>query len=54
MALGESVRISRRGALTYVFNYGEQVHTLADLADERIVIGSRAIEPQGVAVYRTT
>ena len=52
-SLGDSVRFSRRGALTYVFNYGDQTHTLANVADDAFVIGSRAIEPQGVAVYRS-
>jgi beta-galactosidase len=53
ISLGDSVRISRRGALTYVLNYGDQTHTLANVADDAFVIGSRAIEPQGVAVYRS-
>jgi beta-galactosidase len=51
--LGDSVRVSRRGALTYVLNYGDQPHTLADVADGAFVIGSRTIEPQAVAVYRS-
>jgi beta-galactosidase len=51
--LGDNVRLSRRGALTYVFNYGDQTHTLADVADDAFVIGSRTVEPQGVAVYRS-
>ena len=51
--LGDSVRISRRGALTYVFNYGDEAYTLADVADDAFVIGSRALAPQGVAVYRS-
>jgi beta-galactosidase len=53
MPLGDGVRVSRRGALTYVFNYGDATHALADVADDAFVIGSHAIEPQGVAVYRT-
>ena len=32
-ALGDGLRISRRGGLAYVLNYGEQSHTLADVAD---------------------
>ena len=35
-ALGDSVRISRRGALTYVFNYGDTPHTLTDVADDAL------------------
>jgi beta-galactosidase len=53
-ALGDGLRISRRGGLAYVLNYGEQSHTLADVADDAFVIGSREIGPQGVAVYRTS
>jgi beta-galactosidase len=52
-ALGDSVRISRRGALTYVFNYGDRAHTLDHVADDAFVIGSRAVAPQGVAIYRS-
>jgi beta-galactosidase len=36
-----------------VLNYGDQTHTLANVADDAFVIGSHAIEPQGVAVYRS-
>jgi len=46
------VRISQRGALTYVFNYGDTPHTLTDVADDALVIGSRVIAPQGVSAYR--
>ena len=53
IALGDSARISRRGALTYVFNYGESAHAIAGVADDAFVIGSREVEPQGVAVYRS-
>jgi beta-galactosidase len=53
--LGDAVRVSRRGGLTWVFNYGPGTHTLAaDIADDAIVIGSRTIEPQGVAAYRAS
>jgi beta-galactosidase len=53
-ALGDGVRISRRGGLTYALNYGAQVHTLADVPDAAFVVGSREIQPQGVAVYRSS
>jgi len=53
MPLGDAVRVSRRGALTYVFNYGAEVHTLDHVADHAFVIGSRAVAPQGVAIYRS-
>jgi beta-galactosidase len=52
--LGDGIRVSRRGGLTYVLNYSEEVHTLADVDANAFVVGSRDIEPQGVAVYRTT
>lgn len=45
MPLGDGVRVSRRGALTYVFNYGDEAHTLAGVADDAFVFGSPAIEP---------
>jgi beta-galactosidase len=51
--LGDSLRISRRGNLTYVFNYANEPHNIEGVADERFVIGSKTVEPQGVAAYRT-
>ncbi|RQH06944.1 beta-galactosidase [Paraburkholderia dinghuensis] len=52
--LGDAVRVSRRGNLTWVFNYGPDTHTLATtIPDDAFVIGSRAIAPQGVSAYRT-
>jgi beta-galactosidase len=45
--------MSRRGGLTYVLNYGEQVYTLGDVAADAFIVGSRDVEPQGVAVYRS-
>lgn len=53
--LGEFIRESRRGGLTWVFNYGPRAHALpADIPNDAFVIGSHDIEPQGVAAYRTT
>lgn len=53
--LGDSIRVSRRGGLTWVFNYGAQTHRLPDdISSDTIVIGSHDIEPQGVAAYRTS
>ncbi|WP_042299672.1 beta-galactosidase [Paraburkholderia kururiensis] len=49
----ESVRVSRRGGLTYVFNYGEATHTVDGVDASAFVLGSRDVEPQGVAAYRT-
>jgi beta-galactosidase len=51
--LGDSVRVSRRGALTYVFNYGERAHRVDGVDAADFVIGTREVEPQGVAAYRT-
>lgn len=53
-ARGESVRVSRRGGLTYVFNYGEATHTIDGVDAAAFVLGSRDVEPQGVAAYRTS
>ncbi|MGN6668190.1 MAG: beta-galactosidase, partial [Trinickia sp.] len=54
IALGDFIRVSRRGALTWVFNYGPRAHALpADIPNDAFVIGSHSIEPQGVAAYRS-
>lgn len=54
VALGDAVRVSRRGKLTWVFNYGPGAHTLdAAIPDAAIVIGTRHIEAAGVAAYRS-
>ncbi|GAB7535545.1 beta-galactosidase [Burkholderia sp. 3C] len=54
VALGDAVRVSRRGALTWVFNYGPAAHELdAAVPDAAILIGARRIEAAGVAVYRS-
>jgi beta-galactosidase len=49
-ALPEGVRISRRGALTYVLNYSETPYTIAAAGD--FVVGQEEVGPQGVAIYR--
>lgn len=51
--LGDDIRVSRRGGLTYVFNYSNDKHTIGGIADERFVIGGREVGPQGVAAYRS-
>ena len=51
--LDEGVRVSRRGALTYVFNYGPRTYTIDGVDDAAFVIGTRSVEAQGVAAYRT-
>ncbi|WP_233873005.1 beta-galactosidase [Paraburkholderia adhaesiva] len=54
VALGDAIRVSRRGNLTWVFNYGPDTHTLAaTIPNDAFVIGARAIAPQGVSAYRT-
>jgi beta-galactosidase len=49
-ALPEGVRISRRGALTYVLNYSETPYTIE--AAGNFVVGQEEVGPQGVAIYR--
>ncbi|NIE68265.1 beta-galactosidase [Burkholderia sp. Ax-1719] len=52
--LGDALRVSRRGGLTWVFNYGPGAHRIdANIPDSAIVIGQREIEAQGVTAYRT-
>ncbi|WP_321785313.1 beta-galactosidase [Paraburkholderia sp. J94] len=51
--LGDAVRVSRRGGLAWVFNYGPGTHTIdASVPDNAFVIGTRAVGPQGVSAYR--
>ena len=50
-ALPDGVRISRRGALTYVFNYGDVPYRIE--APGSFVVGRQKVEPQGVAIYRS-
>ncbi|WP_246794825.1 beta-galactosidase [Burkholderia perseverans] len=54
VVLGDAVRVSRRGGLTWVFNYGPQPYRIdAAIPDAAIVVGARCIEAAGVAAYRT-
>jgi beta-galactosidase len=50
--LPDHLRISRRGELTYVFNYGDAAVTAALPVDAQFVVGSQSVPPQGVSVYR--
>jgi beta-galactosidase len=50
--LGNDVRVSRRGGIAYVFNYSNATHTIDGVTDDRFVIGTREVAPQGVAAYR--
>jgi beta-galactosidase len=49
--LPEGIRISRRGALNYVFNYNATPHRIS--AAGNFIVGQEEVEPQGVAIYRT-
>jgi beta-galactosidase len=49
--LPEGIRISRRGGLTYVFNYNTAPYRIT--APGRFIVGQQDVEPQGVAAYRT-
>ena len=51
--LGDAVRISRRGPLTYVFNYGETTYQIGNIGAHAFVLGGPLVEQQGVAIYRT-
>ena len=48
--LPEGIRISRRGGLTYVFNYNATPYTVPAAAS--FIVGQEEVEPQGVAIYR--
>ncbi|MDR5752875.1 MULTISPECIES: beta-galactosidase [unclassified Caballeronia] len=48
--LPEGVRVSRRGSLTYVFNYGREPYRIDEAA--RFVAGQQDVPPQGVSIYR--
>jgi beta-galactosidase len=50
--LPDTVRISRRGDLTYVFNYGSSTVTAPHPVGATFVIGQAGVPPQGVSVYR--
>ena len=48
--LPEGIRISRRGGLTYVFNYNATPYRIP--AAVSFIVGQDEVEPQGVAIYR--
>ena len=48
--LPEGIRISRRGGLTYVFNYNATPYKIPAAAS--FIVGQEEVEPQGVAIYR--
>jgi len=51
--LGDGVRVSRRGGLTYVFNYGDAPHAIDAVPPSAFVLGTAQVGPQDVAVYRS-
>jgi len=48
--LPDGIRISRRGGLTYVFNYNATPYKIPTAAS--FIVGQEEVEPQGVAIYR--
>ena len=48
--LPEGIRISRRGSLTYVFNYNATPYKIPAAAS--YIVGQEEVGPQGVAIYR--
>jgi beta-galactosidase len=48
--LPEGIRISRRGGLTYVFNYNATPYKIPAAAS--FIVGQEEVEPQGVAIYK--
>ncbi|GLU30193.1 beta-galactosidase [Trinickia caryophylli] len=56
MRLPDGVRVSRRGGLTYVFNYEDEAYRIdaAEAGADAFVIGGPSVEPRGVAAYRNT
>ena len=48
--LPEGIRISRRGGLTYVFNYNATPYKIPAAAS--YIVGQEEVGPQGVAIYR--
>jgi beta-galactosidase len=51
--LADGVRVSRRGGLTYVFNYGDRPHWIEGADASAFVLGTGEVEPRGVSIYRT-
>ena len=50
--LPDTVRVSRRGDLNYVFNYGPAAIVAPGAQGAEFVVGSASVPPQGVAVLR--
>ena len=50
--LPEGIRIRRRGALTFAFNYGTEAWTVPDVEHVDWLLGGADVAPQGVACWR--
>ena len=51
--LDDGTRISRRGDLTYVFNYGDAPLDASPPPGARFVFGTAQVPPQGVSVFQS-
>ena len=51
--LADGTRISRRGDLTYVFNYGDAPLDASPPPGARFVFGTAQVPPQGVSVFQS-
>jgi beta-galactosidase len=49
---GQAVRIRRTNDLCFAFNYGTQASALECVNDADFILGSRLLEPAGVAIWR--
>ena len=52
VALPPGVRLRRRGALRFAFNYGPEPWTLGEQQGRRFVLGGATIAPQDFACWR--
>ena len=52
LELPEGLRLRRAGALRFAFNYAAEPRTLFPDAKRRFLVGSAALEPAGLAVWR--
>ncbi len=52
LALPEDVRLSRRGAFSFVFNYGPTEQRLSGFQGGDWVLGSESVDAYGVSIYK--
>jgi beta-galactosidase len=50
---GEDIRVSRRGKLTFAFNYANKEQQLPLNPDTKVILGSSIIPPLGVTIWTT-